>query len=72
MGNIITQVAAAYDQGMRAYYFAIGAVTWIVHPLLFMLATVAVVAVLLRRQGASATASALQEIADARGDNDNI
>lgn len=66
MAGIITQVAGSYDQGMRAYYFALGAVTWIVSPILFMLATTGVVALLLRRQSLSGTAQALQEIARAR------
>lgn len=70
MGNIITQVARSYDAGMRSYYFAIGAVSWIASPVLFVLATTGVVLLLLHRQTKSATAVALQEIAAARGERD--
>jgi uncharacterized membrane protein len=66
MGNIITGVAESYDNGMRSYYFAFGAVTWLVSPVLFFLATTGVVALLLRRQTKSGTALALKEIAAAR------
>ncbi len=68
MGNIVTQVAASYDSGMRAYYFALGAITWIAGPILFLLATTGVVTLLLRRQAQSGTALALQEIAAARAE----
>jgi uncharacterized membrane protein len=66
MGDIITELAASYDSGMRAYYFALAAVTWIASPFLLLLATTMVVALLVRRQGHSGTASALREIAAAR------
>jgi uncharacterized membrane protein len=66
MGNIITGVAESYDNGMRSYYFAFGAVTWVVSPVLFFFATAGVVALLLRRQTKSSTALALKEIAAAR------
>ncbi len=69
MGNIITGVAESYDSGVRAYYFALGAVTWIVSPVLFILTTVGVVALLLHRQTRSGTAVALKEIALARSEN---
>lgn len=63
MGNIITEVAAAHDAGMRSYYFALGALTWIAGPIPFIAATLAVLALLLRRQAVSKTALSLKEIA---------
>lgn len=66
MGNIITGVAESYDNGMRAYYFALGALTWIISPLLLILTTTGVVALLLYRQTKSRTAVALMEIATDR------
>ena len=66
MGSIITGVAESYDNGMRSYYFAFAAVTWVVSPLLFILATTAVVVLLLRRQTRSRTALALKELAVVR------
>ena len=68
MGNIITGVAASYDSGMRAYYFALGALTWVVSPILFFLATVGVVGLLSHRQTRSRTAIALNQIAAARSE----
>ena len=68
MGNIITGTAQSYDNGMRAYYFALGAVTWVVSPIVFMIATTGVVALLLHRQTRSRTALALREIAIARSE----
>ena len=68
MGNIITGVASSYDSGMRAYYFALGALTWVVSPVLFVLATAGVVGLLLHRQTRSGTAIALREIAVARSE----
>ena len=68
MASIITSVAGSYDNGMRAYYFALGAVTWIASPVLFLAVTTGVVGLLLLRQTRSQTALALQEIATARAE----
>jgi uncharacterized membrane protein len=68
MGSIITGVAASYDSGMRAYYFALGGITWIISPILFILVTTGVGALLLYRQTNSRTALALNEIAAARSE----
>ena len=42
---------AAYhsNTGLRAFYFAMAAMSWFIHPLLFMAATTCVIAVLIRR-----------------------
>lgn len=66
MGSIITGVADSYDNGMRSYYFAIAAITWVVGPLLMIMATIGVVALLFHRQTRSRTALALKEIAALR------
>ena len=59
---VITQGAQAYDNGIRAYHFALGAVTWIVGPIALIVATRVVLALLWLRQTKSRTAAALQEI----------
>ncbi len=59
---VITQGAEAYDNGIRAYHFALGAVTWIAGPVALIVATTAVLALLWLRQTKSRTALALQEI----------
>lgn len=61
-------MAESYDNGMRAYYFALGAVTWVVSPVVFLLATIGVIWLLLHRQTRSRTALALKEIAVARSE----
>ena len=66
MADIITQVAAAYDGGMRSYYFAFAAVTWIASPVLFVVVTLGVFVLLLYRQSTARTALVLQEIAAIR------
>lgn len=70
MGKILTQVARSYDSGMRSYYFAIGASTWIASPVLFLAATLGVVVLLYYRQTMSVTATALHELATARRERD--
>ena len=63
MANMLTQVAGSYDAGMRAYYFGLGAVSWIVGPGLFLATTAGLVVILLNRQIRSVTAMALSNIA---------
>jgi uncharacterized membrane protein len=66
MANIISHVASSYDAGMRAYYFGLAAVGWIVSPVMFLAGTAGIVALLLRRQSHSATAISLEHLAVAR------
>ncbi len=47
---IATSTAHHFNGGMRAYYFGLAALSWFVHPWLFVLATAWVVAVLYRRE----------------------
>ncbi len=48
-----------FNLGLRAYYFSLALLTWFVHPLLFMVASSWVVAVLYRREFRSRTLRAL-------------
>ncbi len=66
MAEIITAVGDSYDSGIRSYYFALAAVTWVVSPILMILATIGVVAVMLHRLTHSRTAVALDDIARVR------
>jgi uncharacterized membrane protein len=66
MATIIANVAASYDAGMRSYYFGLGAVAWIVSPVLLLIVTLGIAALLLYRQTRSGTALALEHIAAAR------
>ncbi|BBK43255.1 hypothetical protein STVA_32750 [Allostella vacuolata] len=48
-----------FNSGLRAYYFALAALCWFVHPAMFILATIWVVLVLYRREFRSRTHAAL-------------
>ena len=50
-----------FNRGIRAYYFGLTALTWVVSPWLFLFATMAVVVVLYRRDYASRIATTLAE-----------
>ena len=51
--------ANSFNRGLRAYYFALALMTWFIHPAGMVAATVAVVAVLYRREFRSKTLKAL-------------
>ncbi|ALG69079.2 DUF599 domain-containing protein [Beggiatoa leptomitoformis] len=47
---LLSLAGTNFNHGLRAYYFGIAALTWIVHPLLFILASSWVVSVLYKRE----------------------
>ena len=49
-GGLVGLGARHFDRGIRAYYYALAATAWFLHPMLFMLSTVWVTVVLLRRE----------------------
>lgn len=49
-GRVVGMAAESFNDGLRAYYFAFAAIGWFFSPLVFVLATVGVVAVLYRRE----------------------
>ena len=51
-----------FNQGLRAYYFGVAALSWFLHPLLMIVATLAVVYVLHQREFRSRTLDALRGI----------
>jgi uncharacterized membrane protein len=53
-----------FNQGLRAYYFGVAALTWFVHPALMIAATLAVLYVLHQREFRSRT---LEALASGRG-----
>ena len=55
IATAMTLAISALNGGMRAYYFALAALAWLLGPWLFIMATAAVIIVLTRRQGFSAT-----------------
>ena len=67
LGEVLSLAAASFNGGVRAYYFALAGLTWLVSPVLFGLATTAVIALLLRRQTGSRVAHVIQRIENRRG-----
>jgi uncharacterized membrane protein len=59
VGKLIALAGESFNDGLRAYYFAIATLTWFVHPLAFMLATTVVVLILYHREFQSAVLYAL-------------
>ena len=48
-GGIMNSASHHFNLGLRAYYFALAILAWFIHPMLFILANILVVAVLYRR-----------------------
>ncbi|MDB5368244.1 MAG: hypothetical protein JWM77_4171 [Rhodospirillales bacterium] len=63
--EVLSHALAAFNGGMRAYYFGLAAVAWFAGALWFAIATLGVLAVLLLRQLGSPTARALRRAAAA-------
>ncbi len=57
--NLASFSAENFNQGLRAYYFALGALTWFLHPGLFAVASAGVVVILYLREFRSRTLLAL-------------
>jgi uncharacterized membrane protein len=49
-GNLIANAGRHFNMGLRAYYFGLAAISWFLHPVLFMALTALVVYVLHRRE----------------------
>jgi len=50
MARVISLAGNEFNLGLRAYYFALGTLTWFINPLLFIITTAGVVWVLYRRE----------------------
>jgi uncharacterized membrane protein len=61
MALILNHAVWQLNAGVRAYYFALAALGWFVHPLFFVSLTVLMTAVLVRRQLFSATARGIAD-----------
>ena len=55
MGLILSHAVWQLNAGIRAYYFALAAFGWFIHPVFFITMTVLMALVLVRRQLFSAT-----------------
>lgn len=61
IARITSSAGVNFNNGLRAYYFALAALAWFLHPWLMMIATAWVVYVLYRREFRSKTLRALIE-----------
>jgi uncharacterized membrane protein len=61
IARITSSAGVNFNNGLRAYYFALAALAWFLHPWLMMIATAWVVYVLYRREFRSKTLRALSE-----------
>jgi uncharacterized membrane protein len=59
--RVIDLAGLSYNQGLRAYYFALSVLAWFISPYLFLLSTSFVVAVLYRREFKSRSLLALMQ-----------
>lgn len=48
--KVLDQASHSFNYGLRAYYFSMAVIPWFVHPILFLLSTSMVVAVLYHRE----------------------
>ncbi|MCW8834850.1 MAG: DUF599 domain-containing protein [Rhodospirillales bacterium] len=65
LARIATLAVASFNRGVRAYYFALAALCWFIHPYLFLCSTALVIWVLYRREFRSFT---LKTLTDPLGD----
>ncbi len=63
--EVLTRGLNGFNSGLRAYYFALAAIGWLVHPLISIGATTFMLAVLLLRQHRSGASRAILALADA-------
>jgi uncharacterized membrane protein len=61
MALILSHAVWQLNAGIRAYYFGLAALGWFVHPLFFMIMTVLMTSVLVRRQLASPTSRGIAD-----------
>lgn len=59
-GRVLTLAVINFNGGLRSYYFAVAVLSWLVHPVLFMIVTVWMLLVLARRQLRSRTYKAIR------------
>jgi uncharacterized membrane protein len=61
MAMILSHAVWQLNAGIRAYYFGLAALGWFVHPLFFIITTVLMTSVLVRRQLASPTSRGIAD-----------
>jgi uncharacterized membrane protein len=67
---VLSLAVGSFDEGLRAYYFALSALAWPLGPAAFALATGGIVAMLLWRQFGSAASEAVRRSEAALSDGE--
>jgi uncharacterized membrane protein len=60
-GRLVSLAGTSFNNGLRAYYFALAVLMWFVHPWLMIITTAAVVLILYWREFRSETLKALTD-----------
>lgn len=60
--NVASMAGETYNSGIRAYYFSIPLMAWLIHPWLFLSATLAITLVIYRREFHSPVLVALRNV----------
>ncbi len=63
-GHVIANAGRHFNMGLRAFYFGLAAISWFLHPLLFMALTALVVMIIHRREFRSHTVNSLSGLSD--------
>ena len=69
--GLMTSAGRHFNLGIRAYYYGLAAFTWFIHPLLFLVVTAIVVAVLYRREFHSNAYASLAIYEDFKKEHNN-
>ena len=59
LGTVLHHATQHFIEGMRGFEFALAALAWFIHPVIFMLATIFITLVIYRREFASRTLKAM-------------
>lgn len=49
-GSLLANAASHFNMGLRAYYFGLAAISWFIHPVIFIVLTVWVIFIIYRRE----------------------
>ena len=59
MAIVQDQAAHSYNYGLRSYYFSLAALSWFIHPVIFIIASIVVVYTLYQREFNSKSVKAI-------------
>jgi len=71
LGHILESSMSSFSQGVRSYYFALAAASWLIGPWAFLCGTLVMIGLLMWRQTHSSSARGLKAFSQALGDRKN-